>query len=63
MGFNIDALTYHVISVKFFFSFLQINVNFELEKLRVELRHIQGMYAMAQSEAIDASRKVLFSTL
>ncbi|GFY84398.1 U-box domain-containing protein kinase family protein [Actinidia rufa] len=36
----------------------QINVNFELEKLRVELRHIQGMYAMAQSEAIDASRKV-----
>jgi serine/threonine protein kinase len=36
----------------------QLNVNFELEKLRVELRHIQGMYAVAQSETIDASRKV-----
>ncbi|XP_052187044.1 U-box domain-containing protein 35-like isoform X2 [Diospyros lotus] len=36
----------------------QINVNFELEKLRIELRHIRGMYAIAQSETIDASRKV-----
>ncbi|KAE9465062.1 hypothetical protein C3L33_03059, partial [Rhododendron williamsianum] len=36
----------------------QMNVDFELEKLRIELRHIRGMYAMAQSEAIDASRKV-----
>ncbi|KAH6820863.1 U-box domain-containing protein kinase family protein [Perilla frutescens var. hirtella] len=33
-------------------------VNFELEKLRIELRHIRGMYAMAQSESIDASRKL-----
>lgn len=37
-----------------------MNVDFELEKLRIELRHIRGMYAMAQSEAIDASRKVPF---
>ncbi|CAA2968021.1 U-box domain-containing 35-like [Olea europaea subsp. europaea] len=36
----------------------QENVDFELEKLRTELRHIRGMYAMAQSEAIDASRKL-----
>lgn len=36
----------------------QADVNFELEKLRIELRHIKGMYAMAQGEAIDASRKV-----
>ncbi|GMP23974.1 hypothetical protein CsSME_00001395 [Camellia sinensis var. sinensis] len=36
----------------------QVNVNFELEKLRIELRHIRGMYAIAQSETIDASRKV-----
>ncbi|KAL6952532.1 hypothetical protein U1Q18_015190 [Sarracenia purpurea var. burkii] len=36
----------------------QINVNFELEKLRIELRHIQGMYAVAQSETFDASRKL-----
>lgn len=36
----------------------QVNVNFELEKLRTELRHIRGMYAMAQSETIDASRKL-----
>ncbi|KAG9140761.1 hypothetical protein Leryth_006942, partial [Lithospermum erythrorhizon] len=35
----------------------QISVNFELEKLRIELRHIRGMYALAQSEALDASRK------
>ncbi|KAK1392857.1 U-box domain-containing protein 35 [Heracleum sosnowskyi] len=36
----------------------QVNVNFELEKLKVELRHIQGMYAIAQSETMDASRKI-----
>ncbi|KAL0321679.1 UNVERIFIED_CONTAM: U-box domain-containing protein 52 [Sesamum calycinum] len=35
----------------------QANIDFELEKLRIELRHIRGMYAMAQGEAIDASRK------
>lgn len=33
-------------------------MSFELEKLRVELRHIRGMYAMAQSETFDASRRV-----
>lgn len=38
--------------------FLQANINLELEKLRIELRHVKGMYAMAQSETIDASRKV-----
>lgn len=37
---------------------IQVNVNFELEKLRIELRHIRGMYAIAQTETIDASRKV-----
>ncbi|KAL2543391.1 U-box domain-containing protein 35 [Abeliophyllum distichum] len=36
----------------------QDNVNFELEKLRTELRHIRGMYVMAQSEAIDTSMKL-----
>ncbi|XP_047941146.1 U-box domain-containing protein 35 isoform X2 [Salvia hispanica] len=36
----------------------QDDVNFELEKLRIELRHIREMYAMAQGEAIDASRKL-----
>ncbi|XVE63855.1 hypothetical protein DITRI_Ditri07aG0054700 [Diplodiscus trichospermus] len=36
----------------------QVNINFELEKLRTELRHIRGIYAMAQSETIDASRKL-----
>ncbi|KAJ9539767.1 hypothetical protein OSB04_026273 [Centaurea solstitialis] len=42
-----------------FSSEIQANdVNFELEKLRVELRHIRGMYAIAQSETFDASRKV-----
>ncbi|KAJ4840361.1 hypothetical protein Tsubulata_007633 [Turnera subulata] len=36
----------------------QVNINFELEKLRIELRHVRGIYAVAQSEAIDASRKL-----
>ncbi|PON92411.1 Mitogen-activated protein kinase kinase kinase [Trema orientale] len=35
----------------------QVNINFEIEKLRIELRHVKGMYAMAQSETNDASRK------
>ncbi|KAK9060980.1 hypothetical protein SSX86_018160 [Deinandra increscens subsp. villosa] len=34
------------------------NVNFELEKLRVEIRHFRGMYAMAQNETFDASRRL-----
>ncbi|KAK6925814.1 Serine-threonine/tyrosine-protein kinase, catalytic domain [Dillenia turbinata] len=38
----------------------QASINFELEKLRIELRHVHGMYAIAQSETIDASRKVNF---
>lgn len=37
---------------------MQGNINFELEKLRTELRHVRGMYAIAQKEAMDASRKV-----
>ena len=40
---------------------MQVNINFELEKLRIELRHVRGMYAIAQSENIDAARKVSFS--
>ncbi|KAL5810799.1 hypothetical protein ACOSQ4_027367 [Xanthoceras sorbifolium] len=36
----------------------QVNINFELEKLKIELRHIRGMYAMAQNEALDATRKM-----
>lgn len=36
----------------------QANINFEMEKLRIELRHVRGMYAMAQGEAIEASRKL-----
>ncbi|KAF5456243.1 hypothetical protein F2P56_025744 [Juglans regia] len=37
----------------------QENISFELEKLRTELRHARGMYAMAQSETIDASLKLI----
>ncbi|CAA0836685.1 U-box domain-containing protein 35 [Striga hermonthica] len=36
----------------------QANINLELEKLRSELTHIRGMYAVAQGEAIEASRKL-----
>ncbi|CAL9244497.1 unnamed protein product [Arabidopsis halleri] len=36
----------------------QANKDFELEKLKIELRHIKGMYAVAQGEVIDASKKM-----
>ncbi|RXI09818.1 hypothetical protein DVH24_015412 [Malus domestica] len=36
----------------------QATFNLELEKLRIELRHAKGIYAMAQSETMDASRKI-----
>ncbi|XVF54924.1 hypothetical protein PTKIN_Ptkin05aG0219800 [Pterospermum kingtungense] len=49
---NVTALT------DFSSSDCQVNINFELEKLRTELRHVRGMYAIAQSETIDASRKL-----
>lgn len=38
-------------------------IDFELEKLRIELRHVRGMYAIAQSETIGASRKVNYGFL
>ncbi|CAI8595828.1 unnamed protein product [Vicia faba] len=34
----------------------QENLNLELQKLRIELRHAQGMHAVAQSENTDASQ-------
>ncbi|XP_057527836.1 U-box domain-containing protein 35-like isoform X2 [Amaranthus tricolor] len=34
------------------------NINVELEKLRIELRHIRGMYAIAQNETMDATRRL-----
>ncbi|KAH0870497.1 hypothetical protein HID58_077519 [Brassica napus] len=36
----------------------QMNKDFELEKLKIELRHIKGMYAVAQSEVLDATKKM-----
>ncbi|GLT39851.1 hypothetical protein SLA2020_140180 [Shorea laevis] len=36
----------------------QVEINSELEKLRIRLRHVRGLYAIAQSETIDASRKL-----
>lgn len=38
--------------------FVQVNLSFEVDKLKAELRHIQEMYAVAQTEIFDASRKV-----
>lgn len=35
-----------------------MNLTFEIEKLRSELQHLQEMYAMAQNENVDASKKV-----
>uniref|UniRef100_A0A803KT77 RING-type E3 ubiquitin transferase n=1 Tax=Chenopodium quinoa TaxID=63459 RepID=A0A803KT77_CHEQI len=39
-------------------SVTQGNVNLELEKMKIELRHIRGMYSIAQTEAIDATRRL-----
>jgi len=39
--------------------FDQAKYNLELEKLRIELRHAQGLHAVAQTEKIEASRKVI----
>ncbi|XP_010483826.1 PREDICTED: U-box domain-containing protein 52 [Camelina sativa] len=36
----------------------QVNLSFEIEKLRAELKHVQEMYAMAQTETVDASNKL-----
>ncbi|KAJ8425470.1 hypothetical protein Cgig2_001059 [Carnegiea gigantea] len=36
----------------------QTNISLELEKLRIELRHIRGMYAIAQNETMDATRRL-----
>ncbi|CAN6912697.1 unnamed protein product [Brassica oleracea] len=36
----------------------QVNLTFEIEKLRSELQHLQEMYAMAQNENVDASKKL-----
>ncbi|KAK7401437.1 hypothetical protein VNO78_12921 [Psophocarpus tetragonolobus] len=36
----------------------QAKFNLELEKLRIELRHAQGLHAVAQSEKTEASRKL-----
>lgn len=33
-------------------------MSFEIEKLRAKLKHVQEMYAMAQTETVDASKKV-----
>lgn len=37
--------------------------NFELENLRVKVRHIQGLHAVTQLEKFDASRKVYLKSL
>ncbi|KFK27907.1 kinase family protein [Arabis alpina] len=36
----------------------QVNLSFEIEKLRAELKHVQEMYAVAQTETVDASKKL-----
>ncbi|KAL8160302.1 hypothetical protein V2J09_001839 [Rumex salicifolius] len=36
----------------------QTNNGSELERLRMELRHVRGMYTIAQSETVDATRKL-----
>ncbi|KAK9095226.1 hypothetical protein Scep_026695 [Stephania cephalantha] len=36
----------------------QVDITIEIERLRTELRHARGMYAIAQKETIDASRRL-----
>ncbi|XVF08510.1 hypothetical protein REPUB_Repub07fG0009300 [Reevesia pubescens] len=56
-----DQMSTSDVLTDYFLSESQVNINFEVEKLRTELRHVRGMYAIARSETIDASRK--FNTL
>lgn len=37
---------------------VQVDLNFELERLRLELKHVKGMYTVAQTEKMEASRQV-----
>lgn len=39
---------------------MQVNIDLEVEKLRTELGHVRGIYAMTQIETLDASFKVRF---
>ncbi|XP_047153096.1 U-box domain-containing protein 52-like [Vigna umbellata] len=48
------------LQVNFLFDhlFYQAKLNLELEKLRIELRHVEGLHVVAQSEKVEASRKL-----
>ncbi|KAG9452209.1 hypothetical protein H6P81_005113 [Aristolochia fimbriata] len=36
----------------------KVNLDVEIEKLRIELRHVRGMYAMAKNETAEASQQL-----
>ncbi|KAF5178076.1 U-box domain-containing protein kinase family protein, partial [Thalictrum thalictroides] len=36
----------------------KVDLDFELEKLKIEIRHARGMYAIAQSEKVNAARQL-----
>lgn len=38
----------------------QVSMSVELERLRSELRQVQGMFVVAQTEALDNTRKVCY---
>uniref|UniRef100_A0A6P3YXZ7 RING-type E3 ubiquitin transferase n=1 Tax=Ziziphus jujuba TaxID=326968 RepID=A0A6P3YXZ7_ZIZJJ len=57
-SFTSDQVSISDVATDYSSSESQVNINFELEKLRIELRHARGMYAIAQSETNDASRKL-----
>ncbi|KAI6672202.1 hypothetical protein NL676_000108 [Syzygium grande] len=50
-----DALSGYSISES------QANLNFELEKLRIELNHVRGMYEIAQSERLTPLKSLTIS--
>lgn len=37
---------------------VQVDLNAELERLRIELKHVQNLCEVAQNESIDASQRV-----
>lgn len=37
---------------------MQVDLNAELERLRIELKHVQNLCEVAQNESIDASQRV-----
>lgn len=39
---------------------MKVDIDFELERLRTEIRHLRGMYKIAEDESVGALKQVTF---